>query len=58
MSKNVKKKSEIISLQCPWVKLYDESFPEWKIIPLTLIKNTFGECFIFHSHLDFNDSLI
>ena len=38
-------------------KLYDESFHEWKIIPLALIKNTIGECFIFHPSLDFNVSL-
>ena len=45
-------------MQCSWIKkLNDESFHEWKIIPLTLIKNTFGECFIFHSNLDFNVSL-
>ena len=55
---NVDIKSKIISLQCSWVKkLYDESFHEWKVISLTLIKNTFGECFIFHSNLDFNVSL-
>ena len=48
-------KSKIISLQCSWIKkLYDESFHEWKIIPLTLIRSTFGECFIFHPNLDFN----
>ena len=53
--KNVDIKSKIVSLQCSWIKkLYDESFHEWKIIPLTLIKNTFGECFIFRSNLDFN----
>ena len=46
---------KIISLQCSWVKnLYDESFHEWKVIPLTLIKNAIGECFIFDSNLDFN----
>ena len=56
-SKNADIKSEIISLQCSWVKkLYDESFHEWKIIPLNLIKNTLGECFIFLSNLDFNVS--
>ena len=40
--KNVDTKSKIISLQYPWVKkLHNESFYEWKIIPITLIKNTF-----------------
>ena len=57
--KNVDTKSKIMSLQCSLIKkLYDEIFHEWKIIiPLTLIKDTFGECFIFHSNLDFNVSL-
>ena len=56
--KNVDIKSKIISLQCSWIKkLYDESFHEWKIISLPLIKNTFGECFVFHSNLDFIVSL-
>ena len=56
--KNIDIKTKIRSLQCSWVKqLYDECFREWKIIVLTLTKNTFGECFIVHSHLDFNVSL-
>ena len=38
--KNVDMKSKIIRLKFSWVKkLDDESFHEWKIIPLTLIKN-------------------
>ena len=37
--------------------MYDESFHEWEIIPLTSIKNTFRKCSIFHSNLDFNVSL-
>ena len=46
--KNIDKKSKTRSLQCFWIKkLYDEVFQEWKIIPLTLIKNIFGECFYF-----------
>ena len=50
-------KSKISSLQCSWVKkLYEETLHKWKIIPLTLIKDTFEECFIFHSNLDFNVS--
>ena len=53
--KNVDIKSKIISLQCSWVKkLYDESFHEWKTIRLTLIKNPFMECFIFHSNSNFS----
>ena len=49
---------KLISLQCSWIKkLYDGSFQEWKIIPLTLIKNTFRECFTFHCNLEFSFSL-
>ena len=37
--KNVHIKSKIKSLQCSWVqKLYDDSFHEWKLIPLYLNK--------------------
>ena len=33
--KNVNTQKKIISLQCSWVrKLYDDSFHEWKVIPL------------------------
>ena len=56
--KNVNIKSKTKSLQCSWVKrLYDASFYKWKILPLTLIKNTFENCFSFHSNLDFTVSL-
>ena len=49
---------KLISLQCSWIKkLYDESFQEWKIIPLTFIKNTYRECFTFHCNLEFSFSL-
>ena len=37
--RNIDIKSKIISLQCSWIKkLHDQSFHEWKITPLTLIK--------------------
>ena len=50
---------KIGSLQCSWVKqLYDDKFHEWKLIPLHLIKSTFGINFKFHSNLDFDDSKI
>ena len=52
-------KSKIISLQCCWVKkLYDKIFHVWKVIPVTLIKRASGECFIFHSNLDFMSWII
>ena len=57
--KNVDINSKIASLQCSWVKrLYDDKFHEWKLIPLHLIKSTFGINFKFHSNLDFDDSKI
>ena len=35
---------KVISLQSSWVnKLYDENFHEWKVIPLHLIRITFGQ---------------
>ena len=57
--KNVDIWKKIISLQCSWIKkLYDDSFHEWKIIPLHLISRTFGKSFIFHSNLSFKKKLI
>ena len=57
--KNVNIQRKIISLQCSWVRrLYDHSFHEWKVIPLKLIKKSFGPHFKFHSNLLFNVSCI
>ena len=54
---NIQKKKK--SLQCSWVRrLYDDSFHEWKVIPLKLIKKSFGSHFKFHSNLLFNISCI
>ena len=40
--KNVDIPSTIIALQCSWIRrLYDNSFHEWKLIPLYLIKMVF-----------------
>ena len=46
------------SRQITWVKrLYDDFFHEWKIIPLYLLKKTFGpSLFKFQSNLSFNKS--
>ena len=50
--KNVDIPSKIIALQCSWIRrLYDNSFHEWKLIPLYLIKKSFGTAFKFHSNL-------
>ena len=39
-------------------RLYDESFHEWKVIPLKLINKSFGSHFKFHSNIFFNISCI
>ena len=57
--KNVNIQKKIISLQCSWVRrLYDDSFHEWKVILLKLIKKSFGSHFKSHSNLLFNISYI
>ena len=49
--KNLNIQKKIISLQCSWVKrLYDDFFHEWRVIPLKLIKKSFGPHFKFHSN--------
>ena len=54
LTKNIDIRKKIINLQCFWVKrLYDDSFHEWKIIPLHLISITFGKSFMFYSNLSF-----
>ena len=41
--KNVDIPNKIIALQCSWIRrLYDNSFHEWKLIPLYLIEKSFG----------------
>ena len=57
--KNVDVHCKILSLKFSWMKrLYDDSFHEWKIIPLRLIKNVFGEHFVLHSNLSFKASAV
>ena len=52
--KNIDILNKIISLQCSRIRrLYDNSFHEWKLIPLFLIKNSLGSSFKFHSNLFF-----
>ena len=55
--KNVDIPSKIIALQCSWIRrLYDNSFHEWKLIPLYLIEKSFGTSFKFHSNLLFKSN--
>ena len=47
--KNVDILSKIIALQCFWIRrLYDNSFPEWKLTPLYLIKKSFDTHLVLH----------
>ena len=42
------------SLQWSWIRrLYGNSFHEWKLVTLFLIKKSFGSSFKFHSNLFF-----
>ena len=48
--KNIDISSKSISLQCSRIRrLYDNSSHEWNLIPLFLIKKSFGSSFKFHS---------
>ena len=50
--KNVNIPNKIIALQCSWIRrLYDDSFHEWKLIPLYLIEKSFCSSLKFHSNL-------
>ena len=51
--------SKIIARQCSWIRrIYDNSFHDWKLIPLYLIKKSFGTAFKFHSNLLFKSNKI
>ena len=57
--KNVDINKKIASLQCSWIKrLYDDSFHEWKLIPLKLIKKSFGDELKYNSNLSLNNSYV
>ena len=49
---NVDINTKITSPQCSWIKrLYDDSFHEWKLIPLHLINTTITPAFKLHPSL-------
>ena len=49
---NIDISNKIKSVQCSWIRrLYDTSFHKWKLIPLYLIRKSFGSSFKFHSNL-------
>ena len=55
--KNVDTPNKIIALQCSCIRrLYDNSFHEWKLILLYLLKKSFGRSFKFHSNLLFKSN--
>ena len=55
--KNVDIPNRIIALQCSWIRrLYDNSFHEWKLIPLYLTEKLFGTSFKFYSNLLFKSN--
>ena len=57
--KNVDINKNIASLQCSSIKiLYNDSFHEWKLISLKLIKKLFGDDLKFYSNLSFNKSYV
>ena len=57
--KNVDINKKVANLQCSWIKrIYDDSFHEWKLIPLKFIKKLFGDDLKFHSNLSFNSSYV
>ena len=57
--KNIDVTKKITSIQCSWIKrLHDGSFHIWKLIPLKLIKKTFGDELRFNSNLSFNNSYV
>ena len=49
--------NKIIAVQCSWIRrIYDNSFHEWKLIPLYLTEKSFGRSFKFHSNLLFKSN--
>ena len=53
--KSVDIRLKSISLKCSWIKrLYNDSFHEWKLIPLYYFNKNLGKHFKFHSNLSFS----
>ena len=59
MSEFLTSACRFLCLQCSWIKrLYDDSFHEWKVMPLHLISKHFDKSFFFHSNFFFKKKLI
>ena len=57
--KNVNIPNKVIAPQCSWIRrLYDNSYHEWKLIPLNLTEKSFGTSLKFHSNLLFKSNSI
>ena len=55
--KNVDIPNKIIAVQCSWMRrLYDNSFLEWKLIPLYFVEKSFCTSSKFHSNLLFKSN--
>ena len=55
--RNVNIPNKVLALQCSWIRrLYDNSFPEWKLISLHLIEKSFGTSFKFPSYFIFKSN--
>ena len=55
--KNVDILNKIIALQYCWIRrYYDNSFHEWKLIPLYLMEKSFGSSFKLHSNFLFKSN--
>ena len=57
--KNVYIFSNIVNLQCSWIKrLFDNNFHQWKLILLCLICQYLGKKIKFHSNLEMSHSIL
>ena len=57
--KSVDIRFKLVSLQCSLViKLFNDCFHEWKIVPLRLLNKYFGPSFKFYYNLHFESKLL
>ena len=57
--KNVGIFSEVVNLQCSWIKkLFNDNFHQYKLIPFYLIRQYLGKNFKFHSNLEVSHSVL
>ena len=51
--------AKLLAYKAPGLKkLYDQTYHDWKLIPMHVINNAFGKNFIFHSDLSVKTSLV